>query len=253
MAEGRIVDTAGDGAFVCFPTVDGAIDALAGLEARIVESNEGRLIPHHLHIRTGVHFGPVLADSQVVSGDSVNVCARVTATCEAAAIRITKAAFTELSSARRQRCHAIGALDLKGIAEPVEVLEYNWREPTLFATRVFIEETQVHHDLPQKDTITFGRLPDHDGVRANDIILTHPDPMTLGRVSRWHFELRRQADGYYLRQVSEQGRTEVDGVQVGREESLLVRPGARVRIGGVLTLVFSAGDSADMGNATIVR
>ena len=34
---------------------------------------------HQLQVRIGVHWGPVLTDGQIVSGDSVNLCARVAA------------------------------------------------------------------------------------------------------------------------------------------------------------------------------
>ena len=252
-AEGRIVDTAGDGAFLCFPSVDQAVLALGGHQARVVQSNETRPAEHHLQVRVGVHFGPVLIDSQVVSGDAVNLCARVTATADASTIRLTKAAFGELSSARRQRCRALGAIDLKGIAEPVDVLELDWRDPVDFPTLVFIEETKTRFQLPQKDTITFGRLPEHDGVRANDIVLSHPDVAILARISRWHFELRRQADGYYLRPLSEQQTTEIDGVRIARGESGIVRPGARVRVGDVLTLVFSVEVNSYLASPTVLR
>jgi hypothetical protein len=218
----------------------------------VLASNETRPAEHHLLVRVGVHFGPVLMDSQVVSGDAVNLCARVTATAEAAGVRLTRSAFKELSSARRQRCRVVGPVTLKGIAEPVDVLDYEWRDPGHFPTTVFIEETQARYKLPQQETITFGRLPEHDGVRANDIVLAHPDAAVLARISRWHFELRRQADGYYLRPVSEQQTTEVDGVPVARGASALVRPGSRVRVGGVLTLVFS-GDDASLAFPTVLR
>jgi hypothetical protein len=189
-------------------------------------------------------------DGEVVSGDAVNLCARVTGTADVGTIRITKSAFTELSSARRQRCRTLGSMDLKGIDAPVEMLEYEWRDPVKFPTSALVEETMQVHKLPQQDRITFGRLPMHDGVRANDIVLSLPDVTRLARISRWHFELQRQADGYSLRPVSEQT-TEVDGVLVPRGDSVVIRPGTRVRLGGVMTLVFSAAPSVSLGLATV--
>jgi class 3 adenylate cyclase len=251
-AEGRIVDTAGDGAFLRFPTVDQAIVALAAHQTRIVQSNETRAPEHHLEVRVGVHFGPVLMDETIVSGDAVNLCARVTGTADASSIRLTKAAFSELSSGRRPRCRVLGAVPLKGIADPVELLEYEWRDTVHFPTAVFVEETKARYRLPQRDRITFGRLPEHDGVRANDIILTHPDATILARLSRWHFELHRRQDGYYLKPVSEQQKTEVDGVPVPRGESALIRPGSRVRVGGVLTLVFTVEENPSLALTTVL-
>jgi class 3 adenylate cyclase len=249
---GRIVDTAGDGAFMCFPTAEQAVEALSALQAKLVEFNATRAAEHHLLVRVGIHFGPALTDGAVVTGDSVNLCARVTATADASSIRVTKAAYMELASARRLRCKALAAVELKGIPHPVEVLEFAWREPTAFPATVVVEETGQVHKLPHSPTVTFGRLAEHDGMRANDIILTLPDEAQLARISRWHFELRKQPDGYYLRPVSEQI-TEVDGVAVPRGEQVLVRPGSKVRLGGVMTLVFFSDQTASLSLATIMR
>jgi class 3 adenylate cyclase len=251
-ASGRIVDTAGDGAFMCFPTADQAVEALSQLQIKIVELNSTREPEHHLLVRIGIHFGPALTDGVVVTGDSVNLCARVTGTAEASSIRITKACFMELASARRLKCKALPAVDLKGIPNPVEVLDFAWREPTSFPTTCLVEETGQVHKLPHDEKITFGRLAEHDGVRANDIILTLPDEAQLARISRWHFELRRLPDGLYLRPVSEQT-TEVDGVAVTRGGQMLIKPGAKVRLGGVMTLVFFSDQTASLSLATIMR
>jgi class 3 adenylate cyclase len=250
-AEGRIVDTAGEGAFICFPTADQAVEALGELEAKIVASNASRPTEHHLRVRIGIHFGPALTDGVAVTGDAVNLCARVMSTADPASIRLTKAAYAELASARRLRCKNLPPVELKGIAMPVEILDYQWRDPVQFPTKVIIQETGQLHKLPQKDVITFGRLADHDGVPANDIVLTLPEEEKLARISRWHFELRRLADGFYLRPVSEQT-TEVDGVQVPRGEQVLVKPGTLVRLGDVMTLKFM-GDKLAAGLATMLR
>jgi class 3 adenylate cyclase len=142
---GRIVDTAGDGAFLCFPTADQALQALSNLHVKLVEWNASRAPEHHLLVRVGIHFGPALTDGTVVTGDSVNLCARVTATAEASSIRVTKAAYMELASAQRLRCKALASVELKGIANPVEILEYQWRAPVTFPTAVLVEETGQTH------------------------------------------------------------------------------------------------------------
>lgn len=251
-SSGRIVDTAGDGAFMCFPSAEQAAVALSKVQQRVLEQNATRDADHHLVLRIGIHFGPVLTDGTVVTGDAVNLCARVTGTAEPSAIRVTKAAFTELASAERLRCRALPAVELKGIPHPVDVFDFAWRDPATFASSVVVEETGQVHKLPNADTIRFGRLAEHDGARANDIVLTLPDEALLARISRWHFELRRMTDGLYLRPVSDQT-TEVDGKAVPRGEQVVVRPGAKVRLGGVMTLKFFAAELSKPTAATIMR
>ena len=83
-------------------------------------------------------------------------------------------------------------------------------------------------------------------------MLRHPDEDLCKRISRWHFELRRLPDGFYLRPVSEQT-TEVDGVGVTRGGQVPIRPGSKVRLGGVMTLVFFSDQTATLSLATIMR
>src|SRR5262249_13943111 len=76
---GQIVDTAGDGALTCFPSADDAAAALIQLEHRIAGQNVARSPEDQLNVRAGLHWAPVLTDGTVVTGDAVNLCARVTA------------------------------------------------------------------------------------------------------------------------------------------------------------------------------
>lgn len=242
--EGRIVDTAGDGAFTCFPTADAAVSALAELQLYIHEQNSTRAAQLHLTIRAGVHFGPVITDGNVVSGDAVNTCARVTSTANPAEIRLTKSAWLGLSSVHRSRCQALAPAELKGIARPVEMMLYRWSTQAETPAYVAIQETGERIKLPSKPVVTFGRLRDHEGAQANDIVLLPPKPEDQLRISRWHFEIRQQLDGLHLTALSDQI-TEVDGQTIARSHSCAIRVGSVVRLaGGVLNLVFQAEEAA---------
>ena len=69
------------------------------------------------------------------------------------------------------------------------------------------------------------------------MVLATADPLQARQISRWHFELRRFADGYHLRPVSE-GVTEVNGELLGRGSEVLVKPGAKICVARVLTLTL---------------
>src|SRR4051812_25913711 len=107
---GRVVDTAGDGAFLCFPAVDGALAAMVELQQQIAIDNDGRSAEERLSVRIGCHFGPVLTDGVLVSGDPVNFCSRVAGSASPGEIRLTHEAFGALTDVRlRIKCRRLKA------------------------------------------------------------------------------------------------------------------------------------------------
>jgi hypothetical protein len=203
-------------------------------------------------VRVGIHFGPVLADDTVVTGDSVNLCSRVTATAQVSTIRLTRSAFSETSSARRLCCSFLGGTELKGISTKVDLFEYDWRKPVETLRSVLVEETGVVIPLPVKDVVTFGRLAEHEGRAANDIVLSLPDEEHTHMISRFAFELSRLPEGYRLRSLSGQI-TEVDGTAVPRGGQAVIKPGTKVRIGGVITLLFQSPPRRGADGPTVTR
>jgi class 3 adenylate cyclase len=234
---GRIVDTAGDGAFSCFPNCDEAAEALIELQEKIQAQNRLRAREHHLTVRAGLHWGAVLTDGVVASGDVVNLGARVASSAQPSEIRVTRGAADELTSRLRSRCEPHGAVEMKGVSRPVELLVLRWREQVIRPTSVEITESGERFALPDKPVIRFGRLREHAGTIANDIVLSLPDKTALMRISRWHFELRHEGDLLFLHPVSEQG-VLVDSRPVAKGERARVNAGTVVQISDVITLRF---------------
>lgn len=249
---GRIVDTAGDGAFTVFPTVDAAADACVAL-ARAVDEHNAIFEPEHrLGIRTGVHFGPVLTDGVVVTGDAVNVCARVSSTCAPGEIRLTPAAFRELSKEHRLSCRALSPVSMKGVSEPMPLVVLQWRDRAAHVTAARVAETGEVLRIPDQDLVTFGRLAHDVGVSGNDVVLRMPDPAQAQAISRWHFELRRRGGTMVLRSVTA-GTTVVDGHALSKGDEVEVRPGTVVYVGNVMTLELRGEPVAMGGDTTILR
>jgi class 3 adenylate cyclase len=236
-AEGRIVDTAGDGVFMCFPSVATAVHVATAFQRLRAEADPLLTPGHHLAIRMAIHWGPVLTDGVIVTGDSVNLCARLTRAARPQAIVLSKAAFLELSNVDRLRCHVLASMTLAGVPDPVDLIDYEWRDTVRFPTRVRIEETGEELPLPDQSTITFGRLRYMDGVPANDIVLSLPDPDQTQQISRWHFELRREPGGFVLRSASARP-TLVNGVPAVKGQAHPISVGASVTLSGVITLRF---------------
>jgi class 3 adenylate cyclase len=237
-SDGRIVDTAGDGVFMVFPSVEAAAHAFIGLQSGISEDNVTRPRDQQLQVRMGFHYGPVLTDGNHVTGDAVNLASRVAGSGTAGEIRLTRDAFRELSNpAYRMACRPLGPVPIKGILHPLDLLALIWRERGLYPDAIRIHETAEEIPLPTQDVITFGRLAEADGAAGNDIVLSLGDEEQTRKISRWHFELRRHPDGFKLRPVSDQI-TEVDGQVIAKGSEAPIRPGTRVRVARAATLEF---------------
>jgi len=221
-----------------FPGAEAAARAFIELQKQISRDNAGRARAHQLEVRLGLHYGPVLTDGRVVTGEAVNLAARVAGSAAPGEIRLTKDAFRELGDVfLRLRSRSVGPVDLKGIAQPVDLLALEWRDPALFPDGVRVMETGEELRLPSKDAISFGRLGEGTGLEPNDVVLALPDEMATRKISRWHFELRRHPDGLLLRPLSDRA-TEVDGHAIAKGSEVPVRLGTTVRIGKAITIEF---------------
>ncbi|MCB9765846.1 MAG: adenylate/guanylate cyclase domain-containing protein [Alphaproteobacteria bacterium] len=232
---GRIIDTAGDGAFcVAESAFDGA-SALIRFQESIADDNAQMPESQTLRVRAGLHWGTALVDGDTVTGDAINFTARVAGSAEPTEIRISEAAYSRLPPELRYRCRPLPLVSLKGYAEPARLLTLAWRDPSSSPDTLVIEETGQRMILPDKEIISAGRLAQHEGRIANDLILSHPDPQLNGCISRWHFQLERTSDGLLLRQLS-RGLTEVDDAPVAQGDAVSVQAGSTIRVAKVLTM-----------------
>jgi class 3 adenylate cyclase len=246
--EGRVVDTAGDGAFLCFPAVDKAVPAMMTLLRLISEENVSRSREHQLAVRIGIHHGSVLTDGVQVTGDAVNFCSRMTTSAGPGEIRLSKDAFIACTETEyRLKCHPLGPVQLKGIDRPSELLLLEWRDHSIFPAFVQIDNGE-RLLLPEQDIIGFGRLREKDGMQANDIVLQCPNEKQTLQISRWHFELRRRPDGFLLKALSDSA-THVNGQPVTKGEVRPIRPGDSVRVGNALSLHFLASEQQSAGKS----
>ncbi len=248
--QGRIVDTAGDGAFCTFPKLLPAVLAMSKLQAQISQDNSRRSAEHCLGVRIGLHLGEVLTDGVIVTGDAVHLAARVSSTADAGEIHLTQSTLEQLPPSFRVRCRPLPPAQLKGFAEQVPLAALEWRDTRLFPSKMVVQELGLELDLPSMDVVRFGRLAEHEGKSANEVVLAHPDPQAMRRISRWHFELHRRPRGLFLRAVS-RAQTEVDGRPIALGEEVQVRPGSTIRVGWVLNIrLLSPGLSG--GDETII-
>lgn len=140
-AGGRVVDIAGDGAFSCFADVESATTSVLALAEAASAQNATVGYDHQLHLRMGVHWGHVLTDGTVVTGDAVNLCARVMGTCDPGEIRLTQGVFRELSRELRLLCRPLPPAQLKGIADAVSLMRLETRDRNRFPQLLKIVST----------------------------------------------------------------------------------------------------------------
>lgn len=234
---GRVVDTAGDGAFLCFEAVDEAASTMMGLLRSVSAENWNRPREHQLAVRIGVHFGPVLTDGSHVTGDSVNLCSRVTDSADPGQIRMTREAFLALESLDlRLNSRMLPPMTLKGIDRQVYLAVLEWRDRHVFPNVLRFENGE-EMTLPDQDIICFGRLPEKDGFSANDVVLQCADERETLQISRWHFEIRRRQDGCVIRSVTH-APTSVNGTTISKGEESPLRAGDHIRVGNVLSIAF---------------
>ena len=244
--QGRIVDTAGDGAFAVFPSAPAAAQAMMALQNRVSHENVSRPRLHQLSVRIGVHWGHVLTDGVQVTGDAVNLCARLMATAQPSEIRLSRELFQELGLDVRRLCRPLGQVNLKGITRGVELMALLWRDPVRFPSQLVIRESGERIVLPPQDTVCFGRGETMDVSTHHDVVLGLPNMLAAKQVSRRHFELHSRPQGYVLKALSTQP-TDVDGVALQREQEVAIRPGSCVKLAGVMTLDFVSPSLADEG------
>lgn len=167
----------------------------------------------------------------------MNLCAKLSATACAEEILLTSQAVSELPKQYRKACHPVGSIQLLELPGTFEAFQLHWRDPREIPRYLVILETGQQITIPDKSVISCGRFSDLTPENGNDIILALPDPLLSQRISRWHFELRSEADQLFLRAVSEKP-TVVNGITLRKGEQVAIENGACVQLSGVMTLTF---------------
>jgi adenylate cyclase len=111
---GRPVRWLGDGGMFVFREPDAAVAAATKMVAQAQDSG---LPPTHI----GVHCGPVVFQDGDIYGSTVNIAARLSARAAPGEVLISRPVVDRL--AQPSHLEPVGALELKGVTQPLEV----WR------------------------------------------------------------------------------------------------------------------------------
>ena len=113
---GKKVKNLGDGLMVVFNSAVAAVDAAVAMQ----RTTNGRAV------RVGLHAGEPLRDENDYFGVSVNVAKRLCDAAEPGRIYASDLIRALVSPRMRTDLRPVGALELKGIEEPVQTYEVKW-------------------------------------------------------------------------------------------------------------------------------
>src|SRR6202030_1436371 len=123
---GRIVKNTGDGFLAEFPSAVEAVRAAVQFQARILELTVGDAEDRRIAFRVGINIGDVIVEPHDISGDGVNIAARLEGISEPGGICISSSAYEQVRGKVGVEFADLGEQNLKNIACPVRVYAAVW-------------------------------------------------------------------------------------------------------------------------------
>jgi adenylate cyclase len=121
---GRLVNTAGDGLLLEFPSVVDATRCAVGVQEGVAVRNAGVPPERRLSFRIGIHVGDVIVEGDDLFGEGVNVAARVQALAAPGGISLSQRAYEDVRDRLPVGFADGGEHALKNIARPMRV--WHW-------------------------------------------------------------------------------------------------------------------------------
>src|SRR6516162_9337489 len=118
---GRIVKTTGDGLLAEFPSVVDAVRCAAEVQRGMLDREPEAPDERRIRLRIGINLGDVIADSDDIFGDGVNVAARLEALAKPGAICVSGTVRDHIRAKLPYPLEDRGEQNVKNIAVPVRV------------------------------------------------------------------------------------------------------------------------------------
>jgi TolB-like protein/Flp pilus assembly protein TadD len=120
---GKVLQVRGDGLFLLF---DSAVDAVlfgVELQRQMRALNNGLEEERQIWFRVGINLGEILIDEEEVSGDSVNIAARLESLARPGHVCISAAVYDQVRNRLSFGYEYLGAQNLKNVREPVDAFQ----------------------------------------------------------------------------------------------------------------------------------
>src|SRR6195952_3191529 len=118
---GRIVKTTGDGMLVEFASAVDAARCAIDIQHEMIKRSAGLSPDSRIEFRIGIHVGDIIIDDGDISGDGVNIAARLEGIAEPGGICVSDDAYRQIRGKIDAPFEDIGQQALKNIAEPMPV------------------------------------------------------------------------------------------------------------------------------------
>jgi adenylate cyclase len=118
---GRIVKTTGDGLLVEFPSVVDAVRCAVEVQRGMIDREPEVPDDQRIRFRIGINLGDVIAESEDIFGDGVNIAARLEALAEPGGICISRVVRDQVRDKLDFTFVDLGEQQVKNIARPMRV------------------------------------------------------------------------------------------------------------------------------------
>jgi len=125
---GSVIKTIGDEILAIFPTTDDALNAASEMQQDIGARPELHVQGHHVAIRIGCHFGPVVLENKDIFGSSVHTANRMTSQAKAGQIIVSAESVRRCSPEWRAASRRVDVTALRGLTDEMELYEILWQQ-----------------------------------------------------------------------------------------------------------------------------
>lgn len=164
---GTIVQRLGDGSMSMFPSSLAAVRAAVGIQ--------GALAPQDVQVRVGVHVGEVIVEPERLSGDAVNIAARIESFAVPGGVLLSDAAYDQIRNQTDIRVVGLGRFKLKNVGRPFELYAVS-------ADGVVVPDAQALDGKGER----FASLPSNLPAPSGDLVGRATDLESLVELVRRH-------------------------------------------------------------------